>query len=119
MYSDSQDPQQLAQQVAQQQQHEQQQHEQQPVQYEQILESGGHYGAAAAVAASGGAPAATFVGGAFANVAQGLSGQYRNIMMSYWQETINSIERDEHEFKIHQLPLARIKVCFPLFKCYL
>ncbi|KAK9383337.1 histone-fold-containing protein [Kockiozyma suomiensis] len=109
MYSDSQDPQQLAQQVAQQQQHEQQQHEQQPVQYEQILESGGHYGAAAAVAASGGAPAATFVGGAFANVAQGLSGQYRNIMMSYWQETINSIERDEHEFKIHQLPLARIK----------
>ncbi|KAK9480360.1 histone-fold-containing protein [Lipomyces japonicus] len=79
------------------------------VQYEQILESGGHFGAAAAVAASGGAPAASFVGGAFTNVAQGLTGQYRSIMMSYWQETINNIERDEHEFKIHQLPLARIK----------
>ncbi|KAK9463237.1 histone-fold-containing protein [Lipomyces oligophaga] len=80
-----------------------------PVQYDQVLESGGHFGAAAAVAAAGGAPAPTFVGGAFANVAQGLTGQYRNIMMSYWQETINNIERDEHEFKIHQLPLARIK----------
>ncbi|KAK9359766.1 histone-fold-containing protein [Lipomyces starkeyi] len=92
------------------QQQQQQQQQQQPqVQYDLILESGGHYGASAAVAASGGAPAPTFVGGAFANVAQGLTGQYRNIMMSYWQETINNIERDEHEFKIHQLPLARIK----------
>ncbi|KAK9470123.1 histone-fold-containing protein [Dipodascopsis tothii] len=79
------------------------------VQYDSVLESGGHYGAASAVVASGNAPAPTFVGGAFTNVAQGLAGHYRSIMMSYWQETINSIERDEHEFKIHQLPLARIK----------
>lgn len=50
-----------------------------------------------------------FVGGSFSNVAQGLSGHYRNIMMTYWQNTINSIEHDDHEFKIHQLPLARIK----------
>lgn len=50
-----------------------------------------------------------FVGGSFSNVAQGLSGHYQNIMMTYWQNTINSIEHDDHEFKIHQLPLARIK----------
>ncbi|GME82476.1 unnamed protein product [[Candida] boidinii] len=29
--------------------------------------------------------------------------------MQYWQETINSIEHDDHDFKNHQLPLARIK----------
>lgn len=48
-------------------------------------------------------------GGAFANVGQGLDGRYKNMMMQYWQETINSIEHDEHDFKNHQLPLARIK----------
>ena len=47
--------------------------------------------------------------GAFANVAQGLVGKYKNYMMQYWQNTIDSIERDEHDFKNHQLPLARIK----------
>lgn len=47
--------------------------------------------------------------GAFGNVGQGLSGVYRDMMMQYWQETINSIEHDEHDFKNHQLPLARIK----------
>ncbi|KAH3678884.1 hypothetical protein WICPIJ_008811 [Wickerhamomyces pijperi] len=46
---------------------------------------------------------------AFANVAQGLTGHYRNLMMNYWQETINSIEHEDHDFKNHQLPLARIK----------
>lgn len=45
----------------------------------------------------------------FANVGQGLEGHYRNMMMAYWQETINSIEHEEHDFKNHQLPLARIK----------
>lgn len=48
-------------------------------------------------------------GGAFNNVGQGLTGMYRDMMMQYWQETINSIEHDEHDFKNHQLPLARIK----------
>lgn len=48
-------------------------------------------------------------GGAFNNVGQGLTGRYRDMMMQYWQETINSIEHDEHDFKNHQLPLARIK----------
>ncbi|CDK28548.1 unnamed protein product [Kuraishia capsulata CBS 1993] len=47
--------------------------------------------------------------GAFANVGQGLTGKYKNILMQYWQETINSIEHDDHDFKTHQLPLARIK----------
>ncbi|GME78149.1 unnamed protein product [Ambrosiozyma monospora] len=47
--------------------------------------------------------------GAFANVGQGLVGKYKNMMMQYWQETINSIEHDDHDFKNHQLPLARIK----------
>lgn len=48
-------------------------------------------------------------GGAFNNVGQGLIGTHRDMMMQYWQETINSIEHDDHDFKNHQLPLARIK----------
>ncbi|KAK6465483.1 histone-fold-containing protein [Scheffersomyces coipomensis] len=48
-------------------------------------------------------------GGAFNNVGQGLTGKHRDMMMQYWQETINSIEHDDHDFKNHQLPLARIK----------
>lgn len=48
-------------------------------------------------------------GGAFNNVGQGLTGKNREMMMQYWQETINSIEHDDHDFKNHQLPLARIK----------
>ncbi|KAM9909720.1 hypothetical protein OXX69_005168 [Metschnikowia pulcherrima] len=48
-------------------------------------------------------------GGVFSNVGQGLVGKNRDVMMQYWQETINSIEHDEHDFKNHQLPLARIK----------
>lgn len=48
-------------------------------------------------------------GGVFSNVGQGLVGKNRDMMMQYWQETINSIEHDEHDFKNHQLPLARIK----------
>ncbi|CAD1809363.1 Histone-like transcription factor (CBF/NF-Y) and archaeal histone family protein [Candida parapsilosis] len=48
-------------------------------------------------------------GDVFNNVAQGLEGPHRDMMMQYWQETINSIEHDDHDFKNHQLPLARIK----------
>ncbi len=47
--------------------------------------------------------------GAFANVGQGLEGKYKNLMMQYWQDTINSIEKENYNFKNHQLPLARIK----------
>lgn len=48
-------------------------------------------------------------GGVFGNVGQGLVGKNRDMMMQYWQETIDSIEHDDHDFKNHQLPLARIK----------
>lgn len=48
-------------------------------------------------------------GGVFGNVGQGLTGTNRDLLMQYWQETIDSIENDDHDFKNHQLPLARIK----------
>lgn len=48
-------------------------------------------------------------GGAFNNVGQGLVGKNRDTIMQYWQETINLIEHDDHDFKNHQLPLARVK----------
>ncbi|CAN3354745.1 hypothetical protein DICA3_B05226 [Diutina catenulata] len=63
----------------------------------------------AAQAAAEAAAATAQPGGAFQNVGQGLKGKYRDMMMQYWQETINSIEHDDHDFKNHQLPLARIK----------
>lgn len=44
-----------------------------------------------------------------AQVNQGLQGQYRDILTTYWQQTINNLETDTHDYKIHQLPLARIK----------
>ena len=40
---------------------------------------------------------------------QGLTGPSREILATYWQQTINHLETDTHDFKIHQLPLARIK----------
>lgn len=40
---------------------------------------------------------------------QGLQGQYRDILTTYWQQTIESLENDTHDYKQHQLPLARIK----------
>ena len=42
-------------------------------------------------------------------VNQGLHGQYRDILTTYWQQTINHLENETHDYKIHQLPLARIK----------
>jgi nuclear transcription factor Y gamma len=69
---------------------------------------GGHYGACAALASQGYAPAELYTG-PWANVHQGLSGQYKDILTTYWQQTISHLESDRHEFKIHQLPLARIK----------
>ncbi|KAL8710483.1 MAG: hypothetical protein Q9220_004915 [cf. Caloplaca sp. 1 TL-2023] len=47
--------------------------------------------------------------GTWANVNQGLHGQYRDILTTYWQQTINNLETENHDYKIHQLPLARIK----------
>ncbi|KAM0372609.1 hypothetical protein ACHAPY_009633 [Fusarium culmorum] len=39
----------------------------------------------------------------------GLTGQYKDILTTYWQHTISHLENDTHDYKIHQLPLARIK----------
>lgn len=44
-----------------------------------------------------------------AQVNQGLVGSYRDILTTYWQQTINHLETSEHDYKLHQLPLARIK----------
>ncbi|KAK2612942.1 Transcriptional activator hap5 [Conoideocrella luteorostrata] len=69
---------------------------------------GGHYGACAALASQGFAPAELYTG-PWANVHQGLTGQYKDILTTYWQQTITHLESDAHDYKIHQLPLARIK----------
>ncbi|KAJ3499630.1 hypothetical protein NLG97_g170 [Lecanicillium saksenae] len=69
---------------------------------------GGHYGACAALATQGYAPAELYTG-PWANVHQGLTGQYKDILTTYWQQTITHLESETHDYKIHQLPLARIK----------
>ncbi|KAL8632269.1 hypothetical protein Q9189_002059 [Teloschistes chrysophthalmus] len=66
-----------------------QQHQRQQLVYDPS-NNGGHYGASA-------------------YVNQGLQGQYRDILTTYWQQTINNLETETHDYKIHQLPLARIK----------
>lgn len=84
----------------------QQQSRQQPV-YD--TRNGGHYGASAALSAQGYAPVAELYTGTWANVNQGLQGTARDILTTYWQHIINHLESDNHDYKIHQLPLARIK----------
>ncbi|KAJ2895916.1 Transcriptional activator HAP5 [Zalerion maritima] len=69
---------------------------------------GGHYGASSALSAQGFAPAELYTG-PWANVHQGLHGNYKDILTTYWQHTINHLENDAHDYKLHQLPLARIK----------
>ncbi|KAG9246368.1 histone-fold-containing protein [Calycina marina] len=70
---------------------------------------GGHYGASLALSSQGFAPVAEFYSGSWANVNQGLHGQYKDILTTYWQQIINHLEQDTHDYKLHQLPLARIK----------
>ncbi|EME42894.1 hypothetical protein DOTSEDRAFT_72361 [Dothistroma septosporum NZE10] len=70
---------------------------------------GGHYGASAAIAANGHAPPPETFTGHWQNVSQGLSGPYRDILNTYWQNQVTKLETDEHDYKLHQLPLARIK----------
>ncbi|KAK0375029.1 histone-like transcription factor and archaeal histone [Colletotrichum limetticola] len=69
---------------------------------------GGHYGKCTQLSAQGFAPAELYTG-PWANVHQGLTGQYKDILTTYWQQTINHLESDNHDYKLHQLPLARIK----------
>ncbi|KAK3673591.1 Transcriptional activator hap5 [Recurvomyces mirabilis] len=70
---------------------------------------GGHYGASSTIAAGGSAPPPETFTGQWANVSQGLNGQYRDILNTYWQNQVTKLETEEHDYKIHQLPLARIK----------
>ncbi|KAF1948724.1 histone-fold-containing protein [Byssothecium circinans] len=67
--------------------------------------NGGHY----AIAAQGHAPDQQLFTGAWQNVNQGLNHQYRDILNTYWQQQVTKLETDEHDYKLHQLPLARIK----------
>jgi len=69
---------------------------------------GGHYGASAALSQQGFAPSELYTG-TWANVHQGLHGHFKEILTAYWQHTINHLESDTHDYKLHQLPLARIK----------
>ncbi|KAJ5491599.1 Transcriptional activator hap5 [Penicillium diatomitis] len=99
-----------ASQNAQQQARQQQQQQQQPqpgALYD--VRNGGHYGASAALAAQGFAPVSDLYTGTWANVNQGLQGTARDILTTYWQHVISHLETDNHDYKIHQLPLARIK----------
>ena len=42
-------------------------------------------------------------------MSQGLNGQYRDILNTYWQNQVTKLETEDHDYKLHQLPLARIK----------
>jgi histone H3/H4 len=42
-------------------------------------------------------------------VHQGLTGHYKDVLTAYWQHIIQHLESDTHDYKMHQLPLARIK----------
>ncbi|KAF1940915.1 histone-fold-containing protein [Clathrospora elynae] len=70
---------------------------------------GGHYGASASIAAQNQAPDPQLFTGSWQNVNQGLTGNYRDILNTYWQQQVTKLETDEHDYKLHQLPLARIK----------
>ncbi|KAF2175526.1 histone-fold-containing protein [Zopfia rhizophila CBS 207.26] len=82
--------------------------------------NGGHYGEfdcaslrsrhpLKLIAAQGHAPDPQLFTGSWQNVNQGLSGNYRDILNTYWQQQVTKLETDEHDYKLHQLPLARIK----------
>ncbi|KAF2404196.1 histone-fold-containing protein [Trichodelitschia bisporula] len=70
---------------------------------------GGHYGACQKIALANAAPPPEVFTGTWANVSQGLSGQSQEILNVYWQNQVTKLETEDHDFKMHQLPLARIK----------
>ncbi|KAM0719050.1 hypothetical protein Q7P37_004955 [Cladosporium fusiforme] len=70
---------------------------------------GGHYGASAGIAAQGHAPPPETFSGHWGNVSQGLGPASRDILNTYWQQVVTMLETEDHDYKIHQLPLARIK----------
>ncbi|KAI9891318.1 MAG: hypothetical protein M1814_002831 [Vezdaea aestivalis] len=86
---------------------QQQQQQQQRPPYDP--KNGGHYGASAHLAAQGYGAGPDLYASAWANVTQGLASNYRDILNTYWRQIITHLENDTHDYKIHQLPLARIK----------
>ena len=38
-----------------------------------------------------------------------MHGTYKDILTTYWQHIISHLESETHDYKLHQLPLARIK----------
>lgn len=46
---------------------------------------------------------------AFREAYQGLSSTYKDILKEYWQQTISRLETDTSEYKLHPLPLERIR----------
>ncbi|KAF3925557.1 hypothetical protein ABW21_db0202599 [Orbilia brochopaga] len=81
--------------------------QQSPVPYD--LNNGGHYGASAAIVGAGVQPQPGIYNGPFTNVSQGLHGTYKDILSTYWEHSIMTLETEDHDYKSHQLPLARIK----------
>lgn len=88
------------------QKHGQQQSRQKP-KYD--ITNGGHYGASATLSAHGHGTSADASTGTWANVSQGLTGDYRDILTTYWQQVIEQLENEAHDYKQQPLPLARIK----------
>ncbi|KAK2734019.1 hypothetical protein FQN57_001888 [Myotisia sp. PD_48] len=72
--------------------------------------NGGHYGASASLAGLGYTPSPDLHSSStWANINQGLEKNARDILTTYWQHIVSHLETDNHDYKIHQLPLARIK----------
>ncbi|KAF2669297.1 histone-fold-containing protein, partial [Microthyrium microscopicum] len=71
--------------------------------------NGGHYGACQKIALENAAPDPQVFTGIWSNVSQGLAAQAQDVLNVYWQNQVTRLENEEHDFKLHQLPLARIK----------
>lgn len=69
----------------------------------------GHYGACyKIVQEKRGADPAVYVQ-LWTNIHQGLQSPYNAVLSTYWMSALRDIQDSEHNYKEHQLPLARIK----------
>lgn len=66
-------------------------------------------GACQAISSQGKAPDPNMYTGPWVNIHHGLEGGYRDILSTYWQGCLRHLEDADHNYKEHQLPLARIK----------
>ncbi|KAI9708709.1 MAG: hypothetical protein M1828_002672 [Chrysothrix sp. TS-e1954] len=69
----------------------------------------GHYGACQQVANAGQAPDPNLYTGPWTNINTGLKAAHKDVLSTYWQGSLRRLEDDDHDYKMHQLPLARIK----------